>query len=85
MNNDIDARMKAQHGWNLVKEAVFDLLQNSEQGMKSSAIGHLLDLQDSRRGCQNGYVVWTALGHLMNDGKVSYDKATRLYRQTKRH
>lgn len=63
----------------MIKEAVLSILRTKDDGESTSEIGKSLGLHDSRRRGQNGYVVWTALGHLMAEGKVQYDEQRRLY------
>jgi hypothetical protein len=75
------AKWKARVGWMLIKKAVLHVLSRSpEKSSTASEIGRLLDLHESARGMHHGYVVWTALGHLMAEGSVEYDESSKLYR-----
>lgn len=50
---------------------------------KVSEIGKALGIYDSYRKSHPGYVVWTALGALMKEGKVEHDKASKRYSPVK--
>ena len=69
---------KAVRGLQLSKESVIEYLE-SHPGCKNSDIGNYLGLQNSRRGGQHGYLVWTVLGHLIEEGRVQYHEDSKTY------
>lgn len=74
------SREQAQIGFQMIKDAVMDILRTKDDGETDSEIGKALGLHHSKRKGHNGYVVWTALGHLMAEGKATYDEHSRKYR-----
>lgn len=79
MKPDVSAKCKAEVGWHLIKTAIVEVLRLSPGGMRASEIGQMFGFHDSARAKHHGYVVWTALGHLMAEGLVEYDDTSKLY------
>jgi hypothetical protein len=72
---------RAQFGRDLIKEAVIQLLRNSERPMTHAQIVHNLGIPSDFEGENSNYLSWSILGLLVNEGAVSYtgDRQKRVY------
>jgi len=74
-------REKAQHGRDLICEAILDLLGASDRPLSHAEIVTRLGIQSDFEGNGRNYLSWSALGLLVNAGKVQYegDRNDRVY------
>lgn len=75
----MDAIARGKRAWADLCEAVYAMVEANPGGITASEIGNAMEFQNAFRGAHNGGVPWTALGHLMRAGRVSFDPDTKLY------
>jgi uncharacterized protein len=63
---------KAQDGLRLLKEAVIEFLMRHATGVTNRQVEEELGLESHRLGRQRGWLSWSILSLLMNEGKVTY-------------
>ena len=61
---------KAQHGLELMKEAILEILGDKTSGLRNAEIADILEIHSDYQGSQKDYLSWSILGLLMNEGKV---------------
>jgi hypothetical protein len=67
-------REKAKAGLRLLEQSVLDLLKEHPEGLTNSEIEHALDIASDRNGEQRGWLSWSVLSGLMNQGRISKQK-----------
>ena len=71
----MNAMEKAQHGVELIKQAVLELLGASEKAMTHAEIVNALGIHSDFEGAGRNYLSWSILGMLVNAGLVRYKGA----------
>ena len=66
-------REKAQAGLERLKEAVVALLAEHEDGLSNAEVERRLGLESERAGGHRGYLSWSILSLLIEDGKIIKD------------
>jgi uncharacterized protein len=69
---------KAQSGLRLLKEAAVEFLSRRPAGATNHDLEQELGLDSHRLGKHRGWLSWSILSLLMNEGKVTYEG--KLYR-----
>jgi len=78
---------KAQLGLGFVKDSIEELLKMNPDGLINAEIAHNLGLKSDHGGKQQDYLTYSALGILMNEGRIVTLKvgSRRVYRAVKKH
>lgn len=64
---------KAQNGLNLLKDAILDYIRATGQdGARNIEIVDALELQSDYEGKNRNYLVWSIIGLLLKEDKISY-------------
>ncbi len=64
---------KAQSGLEQIKEAILETLEANKGGLTNAKIAEELGLRSDYRGKHKGFLSWSVLGLLLNDGSVRKD------------
>lgn len=78
---------KAQLGISFIKDSIEELLQMNPKGLINAEIAHNLGLKSDHGGKQQDYLTYSAVGILMNEGRILTLKvgSRRVYRVVKKH
>jgi hypothetical protein len=71
-------RSKAEHGLQLMQDAITELLSEHPEGLTNAQIANELGLTSDYQGHHQGYLSWSVMGLLLNSKKV--EKRGRHYR-----
>ena len=74
MEANVSPREKAQSGLVILKEAIFELLAAHPEGLRNVDVADSLGLKSDFEGEQRGYLSWSILGLLVNEGRIRYEK-----------
>jgi hypothetical protein len=77
MEANVSPREKAQSGLVILKEAIFELLAAHPEGLRNVDVADSLGLKSDFEGEQRGYLSWSILGLLVNEGRIRYEKVGR--------
>jgi hypothetical protein len=71
----------AQNGLAQIKKAILDFLALHPEGASNADVAEALGLKSHFEGEHQGYLSWSLLGLLVNDGRVRYEvqKNRRIY------
>jgi len=67
-------QQKAASGLALVKESILDYLAQHPDGVRHSNIVVDLGLESDYEGKQRNFFSWSAIGILLGEGKVRYER-----------
>ena len=70
-------REKAERGVTLLKEAILEILAETDSGMGNSEIADALNIRSDYQGSNQDYLSWSILGLLLNEKKI--DRSDRKY------
>ena len=65
---------KSKRAVGLLKEAILEQIELSENGIGNSDLARKLDLESDFEGSQKNYLSWSILGLLVNERRVKYEK-----------
>jgi hypothetical protein len=70
----VHSKEKAQQGLQLMQEAILETVtHNNQQGIRNSDIARALGLESDFEGKQHNYLSWSAIGLLVNQGRLRYE------------
>ena len=73
----MNPRNKAKFAVELLKEAVLQVLTESQAPMSHADILKRLDIPSDFEGKSQNYLSWSVLGLLVNDGAIRYEGENR--------
>ncbi len=76
---DLTPQALGANGLRTIEQAILDLLRQNPQGLRNVDIATTLSLHSTVRGGRRNYLTYSVLGGLVADGKVAWDKQTKLY------
>ena len=76
---DLTPQALAEDGLRTIEQAILDLLQQHPEGLRNVDISAILALHSTVRGGRRNYLTYSVLGGLLAQGKVAWDKQTKLY------
>ena len=69
----------AGEGLRRIEQSILELLHQNPQGLRNVDITTILSLHSTVRGGRRNYLTYSVLGGLLAEGKVAWDKRTKLY------
>ena len=69
---------KAAKGLTMIKDAILETLDQNPDGLTNAEIATLLNIKSHYEGHHAGYLSWSILGLLLNEGRI--EKQRRKYR-----
>ena len=82
MGRDTSAFDTATSGLRRIEEAILQLLEANPEGLRNVDVADLLHLRSDFQGGQKNYLTYTVLMSLLEQGKVSWDRASKMYSKT---
>jgi hypothetical protein len=78
---------RAQLGIRFIKDSIEEILKMNPEGLINAEIAHSLGLKSDHGGKQQDYLTYSALGILMNEGRIITMKvgSRRVYKAMKKH
>ena len=76
----MNPRTKAHYGYELIKEAILEVLQTHPKGLPHKDVCEILDLHTDFGGGSKDYLTWSVCGMMLKDGTI--ERVGRIYRVT---